>query len=387
MTLGMSEREIIELAQALIRSPSVNPPADTRACAALILEKFRDNDIDAEIIEEKEGVANVVARLPGKEKGRVLVLNGHLDVVVPGEGWTVDPFGGDIREGKLYGRGSCDMKSGVASMAAAIIDFKRSGTLFNGEIVFMGVADEETGSEYGTQLLLKKGIGKDADFAIVSEPTNLRLELGNRGLRWIDICVKGKACHAGRPNFGVNAIQYAAKLIDAIHSMRFENRNDAYEIPTPSISVTMIDAGTKVNIIPNRCSLSVDRRMIPGETTETVMRELQDVVTPILREEKDLDIEIKVRPVNWDAYLISEDEQIVRATKESFETVTGRSPQILAKSAGTDASYLFHLGRIPTLLFGPGNQYMSHQVDECVSVEELVIATETLVGVFKRLLS
>jgi acetylornithine deacetylase/succinyl-diaminopimelate desuccinylase family protein len=382
----MIETEVIELAQALIRSPSVNPPADTRACAALILDKFRENDIDAEIIEEKQGAANVVARLPGDGRGKVLVLNGHLDVVLPGEGWRVDPFGGEIRGGMLYGRGSCDMKSGIASMVASMIDFKRSGRSFNGEIVFMGVADEETGSEYGTQLLLKKGIGKGADFAIVSEPTNLRLELGNRGLRWIDICVKGRASHAGRPNLGVNAIQYAAKLIDGIQSMKFENRNDAYEIPTPSISVTMINAGTNVNIIPNRCRLSVDRRMIPGETTETVMRELQDLVTPMLKEEKDLDVEIKMRPVNWDAYLISENEPIVRATRESFEAVTGRSPEILAKSAGTDASYLFHLGGTPTLLFGPGNQYMSHQVDECVSLEDLVIATQILVVVFNRLL-
>ena len=121
----------------------------------------------------------------------------------------------------------------------------------------------------------------------------------------------------------------------------------------------MIDAGTKVNIIPNRCRLSVDCRMIPGEITATVMRELKLLVTLMLKEE-DLDIVIKMRPVNWDAYLISEEEPIVWANKEAFKAVTGRSPEILARSAGTDASYLFHIGRIPTVLFGLGNQYMSH---------------------------
>jgi acetylornithine deacetylase/succinyl-diaminopimelate desuccinylase-like protein len=206
----------------------------------------------------------------------------------PGESWTVDPFGAEIREGKIYGRGTSDMKSGIASMMAAMIGFKRTRTPFNGEIIFMGAADEETGSEFGTVYLLQKGVGKGADFAIVSEPTSVRVELGNRGLRWIDIIIKGKACHAGRPQIGINAIHYAAKLTEAIHSMKFMDRNDAFEIPTPSISVTQIHGGAKVNIIPDRCDLALDRRLIPGETTETVMAELNEVIDPILKKRKSL---------------------------------------------------------------------------------------------------
>lgn len=382
----IGQNEILTLTQDLVRCNSVNPPADTTECAQIILNRFRENDIYTEIIEGKEGVANVIARLSGQKKGKVLLLNGHIDVVAPGEGWTVDPFGGELKDGKLYGRGSCDMKSGIASMVAAMIGFKRSGKPFNGEIVFMGVADEETGSEYGTQFLLKKNIGKNADFAIVSEPTNLRVELGNRGLRWIDISIKGKASHAGRPYLGVNSIFYGAKLIEAIHAMKFENRNDAFGIPLPTISVTMIRGGAQVNIIPNRCNLSIDRRMIPGETTETVIKELQDVIKPILKEEKTLRIEMKMRPVTWDAYLISDTEPIVQATVESFKTVVGKAPEISAKSACTDGSYLFHLGGIPTVLFGPGNQYLSHKADECVFLDNVVLSTKIFVEIFSKLL-
>ncbi len=382
----IGQNEILTLTQKIVRCPSINPPADTKECAQIIFNIFRKNEIYAEVIEGKEGAANVIARLPGKRKGKTLLLNGHIDVVPPGEGWTVDPFGGEVKDGKIYGRGTSDMKSGIASMMAAMIGFKRSGKQFNGEIVFMGVADEETGSEYGTQFLLGKNIGKNADFAIVSEPTNLRVELGNRGLRWIDIFVEGKASHAGRPNLGVNSVFYAAKLIEAIHSMKFKGWNDAFEISSPSISVTMISGGAKVNIIPNRCNLSVDRRMIPGETTETVMKELQDVIKPILKEEKDLRIEIKMRPVTWDAYLLSETEPIVQATIASFKTVTGRSPEIRGKSAATDGSYLFHLGGIPTVLFGPGNQYLSHKADECVSLDDVVLSTKIFVEIFNKLL-
>jgi acetylornithine deacetylase/succinyl-diaminopimelate desuccinylase family protein len=386
MNSYLSKEEMIELTRDLIRSPTINPPGDTRDCAKIILERFKENQIDAEIIEGKKGACNVLAKLPGRKKGKVLLLNGHIDVVPPGEGWTVDPFGGEIRGNRIYGRGSCDMKSGIASMMAAMISVKRSGTLLGGEIIFMAVADEETGSEFGTVYLLNKDIGKNADFAIVSEPTNLRVELGNRGLRWVDIIVRGKASHAGRPHLGVNAISYGAKLIEAIHSMKFKNRNDAFEIPEPNISVTMMNGGTKENVIPDRCDLTLDRRMIPGETTETVMKELRGVIDPILKKEKDLKIEIKMRPNYWDPYLISESEPIVQAAIESFKEVTGRKPEISAKAACTDASHIFHLGGIPTVLIGPGNETLSHKVDECVSIEKLISSAEIFISIFNKLL-
>lgn len=386
MNSYISQEEVVEFTREIVRAPSINPPADTSECARIILEKFKENHIEAEIVEPKKGVANVVARLSGGKKGKILLFNGHIDVVAPGDGWTVDPFGGVIRDNKIYGRGTCDMKSGVACMVVAMIGLKRSGISFQGGIIFTGVADEETGSEFGTLYLLKKNIGRKANFAVVSEPTSLRVNLGNRGLRWIDVVVRGKASHAGRPHLGVNAIFYGAKLVEAIQAMRFENRNEAFEIPTPTISVTTISGGTKVNIIPDRCDLALDRRMIPGETTETVLEELQAIIDPILAEEKDLQVEVSVRPNYWDAYLLSEKEPVVQATIESFKQVTGREPSIGGKAACTDASHLFHLGGIPTVLFGPGDESLSHKADECVPVGNLMPAIKIYMAIGKRLL-
>jgi len=387
MNPSIGKEEIIELTRELIRSRSVNPPGDTSDCAKIILGRFKNAAIDAEIVEGKKGVSNVVARLPGRKKGKTLLLNGHIDVVPPGEDWTVDPFGGEIQGDKLYGRGTCDMKSGVASMMAAMIELKRSGASFSGEILFQAIADEETGSEFGTVYLLNRNIGKHADFAIVSEPTNLRVELGNRGLRWVDLTIRGKASHAGRPYLGVNAILYAAKLIEAIQAMKFSNRNDAFEIPEPSISVTLVNGGTKVNIIPDRCDLSIDRRMIPGETTESVMGELKTVIDPVLEKEKELRIEMKMRPNYWDPYLVSKNEPVVQATVEAVRQVTGKDPQLGGKAACTDASHLFHVGKIPTVLFGPGNPNLSHKADEYVLTENLMLATKAFALIFKKLLS
>ena len=378
---------LVRWLQELIRIPSINPPADTRRCAESILSRFQKEHIDAEIVEGRKGACNVVARLPGKGKGRLLLLNGHIDVVPPGEDWTVDPFGAEIRDEKIYGRGTSDMKSGIASMMAAMIGLKRSGLPLYGEIIFMAACDEETGSEFGTTYLLKKGIGKDAAFAIVAEPTNLRVELGNRGLRWVDITIKGKASHAGRPYLGINAISYGAKLVEAIHSIKFKNRNEAFDVPEPSLSVTMIHGGTKENILPDRCDLVLDRRMIPGETSETVTAELKTAIDSVLRQEKDLRIECKLRPNRWDAYLVSETEPVVQTLMATFQEVTGNKPETGAKAGCTDGSHLFNLGGIPTALFGPGNAGMSHKADEWVAIEDILIATEVQFLAFSRLLS
>jgi len=383
----VTDEEIIHLTRELVRTPSVNPPADTRQCADLILNAFRREQIESEIVEGKTGACNVVARLPGKGKGKTLLLNGHMDVVPPGEDWSVDPFGAEIRGNKIYGRGTSDMKSGIASMMAAMIEMKRSGYSFYGEILFMAVCDEETGSEFGTVYLLKKGFGKNVDFAVVAEPTGLRVEIGNRGLRWIDITVRGKASHAGRPYLGTNAIFHGARLVEAIHSMKFQNRNDDFDVPEPSLSVTMIHGGTKENIIPDRCDLVLDRRMIPGETTETVLGELRETIDPILQEERGLKIEMKVRPNFWDPYLISEKEPIVQALVESVREVTGEKPGIGAKAGCTDGSHLFHLGEIPTVLFGPGDARLGHQADEWVAIEDIRTSTEVFLTVFIRLLN
>lgn len=386
METFISEDEIIELLVDLVRVPSVNPPADTRECSELILRKFKDEKIDAQIIKGNDRQSNVVARLFGQNNGKTLLLNGHMDVVVPGADWTADPFGGEIRDGKIYGRGACDMKSGIAAMMAAMIALKRSGASFNGEILFQGVADEETGSEWGTIYLLENDIGRKADFAIVSEPTSLNVATGNRGLRWIDMSVKGRACHAGRPFLGINSVEYAAKLIQEISSMTFQAQHDFFEIPLPSISVTTIKGGSKVNIIPERCDLAIDRRMMPGETGESVMAELKQIVDRLRQDKDDLQVELNMRSGFWDPYLIAENEPVVQAIVAAVEEVVGAKPDILGKAGCTDASHIFHRGAVPTVIFGPGNEKLAHMADECVEIEHLVAAVSIFLSVFQKLL-
>jgi len=158
-------QDLQELLTNLIRSKSLNPPGDVRECAGLIADELKRRNLPAEIWEEKPGVANVVSFLEGQAGGKTLLWNGHFDVVPAGENWEGDPFGGELRDGFIYGRGSSDMKSGLAAMIAALSALRMAGAPFRGRIVFQAVGDEETGSEGGTLLMIRKKIGADAAYA------------------------------------------------------------------------------------------------------------------------------------------------------------------------------------------------------------------------------
>ena len=378
--------EIVRLLAAMVQAQTVNPPAQTSACADILARLLQAEGIETHKIEGAPGVSNVVAVLRGSGSGRKLLLNGHIDTVPAGEGWTGDPFSGEVRNGLLYGRGSCDMKSGVATMLMAMLELKRSGQPFNGEIILQAVADEDTGSIFGTRYLLEQGFGADANFAICTEPTSLRLEIGNRGLRWIDVTVQGQASHAGRPQLGRNAISCASKLIAAIDAISFTHHNDAFEIPQPSISVTTITGGHTANVIPDRCAFSIDRRMLPCETGQQVLDEIAAAFDPVLEANPDFNVDVTTRDGYWDPYLLTENEEIVRGMSRAIAAVTGSVPQPGSKAACTDASHLVNMAGIPTVLFGPGNERLSHKPDECVSVDDLVVATGVYVAAFHELL-
>ena len=366
--------DVRHLLTKLIRSRSLNPPGDVRECAGLIAEELRKRNLPSEIIEEKPGVANVVSLLQGQAGGKTMVWNGHFDVVPAGENWEFDPFGGEFRDGYIYGRGSSDMKSGLAAMIVALDALKKAQAPFRGRIVFQAVGDEETGSEGGTMLMIRKKIGAEAAFAIVSEPTNLQISIGNRGLRWIEVTVKGRASHAGRPHLGANALQAAARMVSGLEKLDFKARHPLFEIPTPSLSVTMMQAGTKINIIPERCTFAIDRRMIPGETSETVRREIEEVVRQNLS--TGISAEIRITHEGWEPYALDPASSLVAGLSRAVQEVVGEAPRLKGKAGCTDASHLVHKAGIPTVCFGPGLEDTAHTANERVALEKVAQAAK-----------
>ncbi len=372
LTSFIDPEETQGLLSRMIRSKSLNPPGDVRECAGIIADELKGRGLPAEVVEEKAGVANVVSPPRGQPGGKTMIWNGHFDVVTPGEDWEADPFGGEFRDGFIYGRGTSDMKSGLAAMIVALGALKKAGTPFKGRIVFQAVGDEETGSDAGTRCMIRRGIGAGADFAIVSEPTNLNVTIGNRGLRWLEVSVKGRASHAGRPHVGANAIHAAARIINEIGHLKFKAHHPLFEIPHPSLSVTMIQAGTKVNIIPERCTFSIDRRLMPGETSESVVREIEEVCENCASE--GISSTVRVTHEGWDPYAIDPASPWVKELCGVIEQVVGQFPQIKGKAGCTDASHLYHRAGIPSVCFGPGLEDLAHKANERVALEKVVHA-------------
>lgn len=381
---NINKQEACELIQNLVRIPSVNPPGVVDQCADYIVKWLEKQHISAEVIRV-DHVANVVARI-GKKGGKRLLWNGHIDTVPIGneKHWDVGPFSGKLIDGFVYGRGSSDMKGGIASFMLGLKELKRKEEALNGEVVLMCSGDEETGSQRGTIYLLNN-IESDFDAAVVSEPTNLRLEYGQRGLRWFEIMVTGKSCHAGRPYAGKNAVEYAIKIATKLKEIKFDKRVENFEVNSSSLSVTMIQGGVKANIICDTCKITLDRRLIPGETEEIARAEIQKVINDL--KEDGFQADLSIINKGWDPFVISKEEEIYQKTENAYLKIMQKIPNSLGKGACTDASHIHSFG-IPTLIFGPGDTLKSHTANECVVVYEIAkcaeICAEAAVEFFKK---
>ena len=362
-----------DLLKRMIKAPSVNPPGNERGCAEIIQGELRDLGLKVDLIEKRDHRTNVVARLKGEKGEPTLLYNGHMDVVPPGHGWSREPFGGEIIGRNLYGRGAADMKSGLASMITGIKAIVESGIKLEGDLILTAVADEETGSVYGTRHLIEMGIR--ADMAVVSEPTDLRIEIANKGLLWIKISTHGRGSHASRPHLGVNAISKMMNVVSALQSIKLEGVNSIFDVPTPTLSVTTIEGGTKVNVIPDLCTIGVDRRLLPGEDPHIALQLITDVINNLKGKDTELNTTLNVLE-EWPPMEISKDEPIVKHLTKAVETVTGRRPNLYGKAAGTDASFLVRDAKIPTALFGPGDPSLSHTPDEHVNLDKVTEAAK-----------
>lgn len=372
MDIKINEIEAKELTQALIRIPSVNPPGDVSECANFIKSWLIKNNIPVKMVRS-EHVDNVVAML-GDDLGRKILWNGHFDVVPAGDNWNTDPYEAVYKDGFIYGRGASDMKSGIAAMMLALKEIKKNNIQLKGQIVFTGVGDEETGSKNGTLMLLDK-LGIQFESAVVSEPTDFYIESAQRGLRWIEIKILGKACHAGRPHVGNNAVEYAAKVIEALKNIQFDAQHDLFEwgLKEPSLSVTKISGGIQSNIIPEECTLLIDRRMMPGETEDKVIAQIREAIAPLFG--KGFEITVEVVNKGWDPYVIDQDEEMLKDIIHSYKRITGEAPGVRGKGGCTDASHIFHAG-IPVVILGPGSANESHTANEKVSVQRIARAAE-----------
>jgi acetylornithine deacetylase len=366
--------DAVALARELVRIDSRNPslvpgaPGEARVAHALrdVLQAW---GFHVELQEASPGRPNVVARI-GRAGGRSLMFNGHLDVVGV-EGMRHEPWSALESNGRMYGRGSCDMKAGVAAMCAAAA---RAAEIINGEIVIAAVVDEEYES-IGTQALVERGVRADA--AIVTEPTRLCIMPAHLGFVWLDVTAHGRAAHGSRWELGVDAIRQAGLFLadlDRFDTEELTKRNHTL-LGRPSVHASLIEGGTGMSTYPDRCTVRLERRTIPGETAVSVERELQGMLTALAARHPKFraDVHTTFSQLPSDVAI---DAPIVQALGDAL-TSEREEVRVEGMSAWTDAAVLNAAG-IPAICFGPGDISLAHAAEEYVPIDEIERATTVL---------
>ena len=337
---------------------------------AAVLEAW---GLDVELQEVLPGRPNVIARTAAAREGRgpVLMLNGHLDVVGV-EGMAHPPFDATERDGRLYGRGSADMKGGIAAMCAATARALRHRPDL--AVVVAAVIDEEWESE-GTRALVARGVRADA--AIVTEPTRLAIAPAHRGFAWLTLTVRGRAAHGSRYDIGVDAIRGAALVLaelDRHERDTLVGRTHAL-LGHASLHASLIEGGIGMSTYPDRCVVRIERRTVPGESAALAVREAEEACARVRAARPELDAAVTLDFAQPPSD-VATDAPIVRALARAIEQ-TGESPRIEGLSAWTDAAILNEAG-IPAVCYGPGDIALAHAAEEWVPVEEVRRAAEVL---------
>ena len=363
--------ELVELARCLIRFETVNPPADDRGIAQYLGDYLERMGLRVRVDNIGENRRNVVGVWKGKADHPTLLLNGHLDVVPPGEGWTVDPFEGVIKDGRLYGRGAVDMKAGIASMVSALQAMLQSGYEPRGTIILAAVADEEV-DQTGTRYLGE--IGLKADYALVAEPTSLKPMIAHKGRMILEVSTLGKTAHAAMPEQGVNAIDKMARVLEATQKEGAALQKRTHPIlGKPTLTVTTIQGGSAINSVPDRCQLTLDRRYLPDEKPEEIMEGLQRQLAALSAHDEAIQWELKLLK-HAPPLASSIDNPLVSVLRKAVIEVCGEDPGVGGLLATTDAGVLWAELGIPTVVCGPGDLYQAHKPDENISLDELVQA-------------
>ena len=376
--------ELIALTRDLVRIPSVvrpgEPGATEAAVAGHVEHWLRAEGFAVEVHEVAPGRPNVLGVHGDGRDGPTLLLEGHTDVVTEGDAreWTHPPFGGDVVDGRLYGRGSADMKGGLAAALIAAAVIKRSGAPVRGRLVVGALVDEE-GDMLGARHLCTTALGRELTAAIICEPEQNELCLEQRGVVWARVTVRGRMAHGAMPEAGVNPIGAVGALIREAPALERRLRRLCRRSPhlrpptvTPTIVQAPVQGVPQSNVIPSMAQVTLDVRLTPGPDAEAVAKEI-DVAC-----QRVMDVcpgaVVQWQPVNGFrlATRVERNEGLVRAMVRGVRQATGRAPRFGGVPGSTDGTILRTTLGIPIVTCGPGDRLIPHQVDEHVEVDQLV---------------
>ncbi|MFQ6111413.1 MAG: ArgE/DapE family deacylase [Nitrospinota bacterium] len=386
------KKEILEELQDLVAIPTVNPPGEEALPAQRWFQgKLKGAGFETELVELLPGRPSLVGVMRGGGKGRSLILNGHIDVAEVGEdsSWTLPPFSGEVSEGKLWGRGSSDMKGGLIGMLWAVRAACEGGFKPEGDIIFESVFGEET-SGPATRLLTERGFR--ADFGVVGESTKTRALISGMGCANLVITLRPpysrhgaqrRLCiHAGGETLGFNPIEKMGRIMEALTELeRYWGVFKSHPLigkGSMTINQYAIEGGGNPHFMPNECRLRVLIYYLPGESVEDVKEEVEAAIKASAASDpwlKKSPPELAWLPpeesVHFPPTELDLDYEAIRSLREAYREVTGEEVQAGGRGSLTDAGWLYQAG-IPSVVFGPGDFTRIHGIDEYIEVEDLL---------------
>jgi len=370
MTLFINNDYLIQILSDLVSINSTNPllandGAGEAEIGAYLANALTNLGLDVTTFELEPGRLNVVGRLKGTGNGRSLLLNAHMDTVGV-EGMTIDPFGAEIRDGRLYGRGSQDMKGSLAAMLTAVKALVDGNIKLRGDLLITAVADEEYTS-IGTADLVKH---VKADAAIVTEPTDLAICRAHRGFIWFDVETFGRAAHGSRFQEGIDANMRMGRFLARLDDLEKEVRQRRPHplVGPPSLHAATLKGGTEISIYAAHCLLQVERRTIPGESVDQAAAEIQKIIDQLSAE--DPTFKAKLTPTfHRQPFEISPEAGIVKVLETAVTEQMGRPPNHMGQTFWTDAAILAEAG-METVLIGPVGQGL-HSAEEWVDLQSV----------------
>ena len=396
--------ELVELTRELIRFPTINPPGEAyQPCAEFIGRRLESKGFHIEYVravgtpgdDARHPRVNVIARREGVSAGPTVHFNSHIDVVQTGSGWTLDPFAGVVKDGRVYGRGACDMKGGMAASIIAVEALIDAHPGFPGALEISGTVDEESGGYGGVHYLAERGWFSPprVDHVIIPEPLNVdRVCIGHRGVWWAEIETRGRMAHGSMPFLGDCAIRHMHAFIERMERDLYprlaQRRTDMPVVPVGARASTLNinsihggqaeTSGYPTPCVADSCRMVIDRRLLIEENMEDVKDEVRQLLEQLARERDGFHYNVRdifeVRPSMTDR-----DGPVARSTAAAIRRVIGRQPEFICSPGTYDQKHIDRIGKLrDCIAYGPGILDLAHQPDEYVVIEDMVNSAKVM---------
>ena len=357
--------ELLDIFSKAVAIPSTNPKGNEKPMCEYVENLLKQNDIEYFTVPVENDRYDIIAKIHGHSSEDSIVFTGHMDVVPVSDDemnrWNTHPFSPTIKDGKLFGRGSADMKSGLISAIYSMILLKRHNIKPSRDVILAATIDEENYMK-GSKALQNNPIFENAKYLIVCEPTDMKICNEQKGRTWADVCVHGMTAHGSQKGVGENAIYLAIKLIEKIKNTEFE------EYPDTFWRTLAINAGVEPQVVPDRCTFTVDARLQVGHDPSNIWEKLEDMIKQIKKENPHFDATYDIADMRT-SWHTSKEDKLIQDIEKSLQNI-GINPVFETFFGSTDASMLIKNNLIPVII-GPGDLSVVHRENEYVELSQL----------------